>query len=79
MEKKPKIEYAKNRWLNPEKIIDAAVYSKQSESADANGNYKIVWRIAFKVDVQSEVKQQLYSDPFDTEKEARDWLLQIDF
>jgi hypothetical protein len=70
--KKP-YEYAKNRFImNPEKVIDVSVYSKQDKNVDANGEYPVIWRVAYTIDVKESDKGTVYSDGFGTEAAARE-------
>lgn len=68
-----KFEYAKNRFCNPKKIIEVSVYSKQSQSPDSEGQYPAAWRVALTIDVQNKDKGTLYSDAFETERQAVDF------
>lgn len=71
--KKP-YEYAKGRFImNPEKVIDISVYSKQIPGQENPSEYETVWRVAYTLDVEHKDKGTLYSDGFKTEGEARTW------
>jgi len=63
-------KYAKNRFVNPKKIIDVSVYSKQLPDLDDQGKNKIAWRVAITVDVLNKDNSTLYSDAYATEVEA---------
>lgn len=65
-----KFEYAKGRYVNTAKIIDLAVYGKQSTTVNDKGEYPVVWRVAIALDVQATDKGTVYSDPFETEPQA---------
>lgn len=70
-------QYAKGRFVNPKRIIDTAVYSKQSDSPDSEGHYPINWRVALTLDVANKDKGTLYSDAFSTEQAALEFCSKI--
>lgn len=70
-------QYAKNRFINPEKIIGASIYSKQTETPNDEGKYPVILRVAIDLDVKEAPKATVYSDPFNSEEEAKNFLLTI--
>lgn len=67
-------EYAKNRFLNPAKVIDASIYEKQSKDVDPSGNYPQVIRVAISMDTENKDKSTLYSDAMPTLADARKFI-----
>lgn len=74
---KMNFEYAKNRFVNPKKIVDASIYSKQAQAPDANGNYPVTIRVALSIDTENKDKGTIYSDAFETETAARAFIQNI--
>jgi hypothetical protein len=72
-----KFKYAKGRFLNPNKVVDASVYSKQLPEVDDQGKNKIVWRVAISMDVINKESSVLYSDGFATEQEAERFAMTV--
>lgn len=70
-------EYAKNRFVNPAKIIGVSIYSKQSQSPDNQGNYPLTYRVAIDLDVKEVSKATVYSDGYPTEAEAKEFLVKV--
>lgn len=74
---KMNFEYAKNRFVNPKKIVDANVYSKQAQAPNENGHYPVTIRVALSIDTENKEKGTIYSDPFPSETEAREYIKNI--
>jgi uncharacterized membrane protein affecting hemolysin expression len=74
---KMNFEYAKNRFVNPKKIVDASIYTKQAQAPDAQGNYHVTVRVALSIDTENKDKGTVYSDPFATETAAREFIQNI--
>lgn len=70
-------EYAKNRFVNPKKIIGVSIYQKQGQDVDQDGNYPVVYRVAIDLDVKDSPKGTVYSDPYTSESEAKKFLVTI--
>lgn len=70
-------EYAKGRFLNPKKVIDASIYTKQSKEVDSTGNYPVVTRVAIAMDTENKDKSTLFSDPMPDDKAARNFIQSI--
>lgn len=70
-------QYAKNRFVNPKKIVSVSIYSKQSKDVDESGNYPVVHRVAIDLDVKEVTKSVVYSDAYATEQEAAKFLSTI--
>lgn len=69
-----KFQYAKNRFCNPDKIVDAGIYTKQATTPDGQGNYPTVYRVALKMDTQVKDAGTLYSDAMPTEAAALSYI-----
>lgn len=63
-------EYAKNRFVNPAKIIGVSVYTKQASTPNEMGEYVHVYRVAIDLDVKEATKGTVYSDAYETEQAA---------
>lgn len=70
-------QYAKGRYVNPKRIVEVSVYSKQATSPDNEGNYPTTWRVAISLDVKEAEKSTVYSDPFATETDANNFAQKI--
>lgn len=70
-------EYAKNRFVNPTKIISMSIYSKQAETPNERGEYTVIYRVAIDLDVKEAPKSTVYSDAYETEELAKQFLLSI--
>lgn len=70
-------EYAKNRFINPGKIIGTSIYHKQGQEPDEGGNYPIVYRVAIDLDVKDAPKATVYSDAYESEQGAKAFMLTI--
>lgn len=70
-------EYAKGRFLNSSKVVDAAIYTKQATTADADGQYPVVIRVAISMDTEHKDKAVLYSDVMTDDKAARAFIASV--
>jgi len=64
-------EYAKGRFVNPSKISNCSIYTKQGDTPDEQGNYPITHRVAIDLDVKDATKATVYSDAYTNDSEAR--------
>jgi len=70
-------QYAKNRFCNPGKIIDAGIYTKQATTPNDKGEYPTVVRVALKMDTQVKETGTLYSDAMPDEQAALQYIQNI--
>lgn len=65
-----KFQYAKGRFINSSKIIEASIYEKQVPGKDNPSAYETIIRVAITLDVQNKDKGVVYSDAFSSVSEA---------
>ncbi len=55
-------QYAVGRFCDPNKIVDASIYTKQSKEIDETAKYPLITRVALSMDTENKDKATLYSD-----------------
>ncbi len=70
-------QYAKGRFLNPAKIVDASIYEKQAKEVNDKGEYPVVVRVAFAMDTENKDKATLYSDVLQSWSAAEQFIASV--
>lgn len=77
MEKNISIEYAKGRFLPSSKILTAQVYTKEQKFPDGSPSGQHVIRVAIELNTDNPKGATVYSDPFSTMEEARNFAINL--
>lgn len=77
MEKNISIEYSKGRFLPSSKILTAQVYTKEQKNGDGSPSGNHVIRVAIELDSDNPKGTTVYSDPFSTMEEARNFAVNL--
>ncbi len=70
-------QYAVGRFCDPNKIVDASIYTKQSKEVDTNGKYPVVTRVALSMDTENKDKATLYSDALKDNEAALGYIASV--